>query len=128
MLLNILIIDDDKDFLEALEMALYDIYEEIEITKALSGESGLEYIRANGFHQILLDLIMEGINGVEVLSEIKKMGKKYHIILMSAFADDKIIEKTKHTRFMSPPGNIVIDEVILPEKPEDSAFRFRRQL
>jgi len=81
---RILIVDDEKVIREGVERALsgrgYDI------AKAENGERGIEMIKENGFHIVLLDLMMPGIDGFGVLEWIKENEPQIQVIVVTGFA------------------------------------------
>lgn len=93
--LKILIIDDDRKYVERLSYSLKNYREGIKVITAVSGKIGLDHIKNNGFHLILLDLKMPGMNGAEVLRHIRRMSKKYIVIILTAFAEDDLIQQAK---------------------------------
>jgi DNA-binding response OmpR family regulator len=93
---KLLIIDDDHDFSEALRYNLNLFYQNYQIILAESGEIGLKEIRNNGFSLILLDLIMPGMNGAEVLKQIRQMEKYYNVVILTAYAEDALMQQVKN--------------------------------
>lgn len=65
--------------------------EEFEISPFFSGESLCEDIAKNHYDIILLDILMNGINGIETATRIRSMGEDNLIIFISSY-DDKIKE------------------------------------
>ena len=67
---HILIVDDDattrKIIHKILDQSGY------EVTEASSGEDALDYIGNHQFTLVLLDIVMKGINGIEVLKIIRQ--------------------------------------------------------
>jgi DNA-binding response OmpR family regulator len=70
MLKNILIIEDDKFLRELITQKL--IKEGYETSEAIDGEEGIKKIKEEKPSLILLDLILPGIDGFEVLSRAKE--------------------------------------------------------
>jgi len=66
---TILIIEDDKFLRELIAQKL--LKENYEISEAVDGEEGIKKIREEKPDLILLDLILPGIDGFEVLSRMK---------------------------------------------------------
>lgn len=87
---KILIIDDDIDFLEALEFTLQDV--EIEVVAVKSGYDALEVLKEEYFDLILLDLKMPGMDGAETFKKIKTIDAQPFVIIMTAYFEDKKIE------------------------------------
>jgi DNA-binding NtrC family response regulator len=81
---NILIVDDDVE----LRANISDILKEAEYhpEEAASGKEAVEKISSGDFDVVLLDLMMPGMNGIEALSEIRKIKPKTKVIMITAFA------------------------------------------
>lgn len=67
---TILIIEDDKFLRELIAQKL--IKEGYEISEAVDGEEGIKKIKEEKPNLILLDLILPGVDGFEVLSQMKE--------------------------------------------------------
>ena len=78
---RLLLVDDEEMYLEYLSKRL--IRARYDVAKCLSGEEALEKIRNHDFDVIVLDVIMPGIDGIETLSEIKKLKPCSEVILLT---------------------------------------------
>ncbi len=78
---RILIIEDEKKFARFVEMELN--YEGYEVVKALDGRIGLELAESEEFDLILLDIMLPGLNGIELLRRIRR-NSSVHIIMLTA--------------------------------------------
>ncbi len=88
MAASILIIDDEALTLTNLRRALTkDGYE---VTIADSGETGIDLFRKNRPNLVLLDLMLPGVDGIEVLKQIKSVEPNTVVIMITAY---EIIEK-----------------------------------
>ncbi|BBI34053.1 response regulator transcription factor [Cohnella abietis] len=76
---RILIVEDEPNFARFLELEL--IHEAYEVKIAYDGHSGLELALGSEWDLILLDLMLPGLNGVEVCRRIRKVSKTLIIIL-----------------------------------------------
>src|ERR1035437_9184665 len=82
---KILIIDDNVLIRKLLKGSLNKLnYTTIE---AEDGESGLAMVRKEHPDLVITDFQMPGIDGLEVLSEIRKMKINLPVILLTAFGD-----------------------------------------
>ena len=66
---HILVVDDEEDILELLTYNL--TREGYQVTGALTGEDALKKIRSAAFDLIVLDLMLPGIDGLEVTKRLK---------------------------------------------------------
>ncbi|MFC2169102.1 sigma-54-dependent transcriptional regulator [Acidobacteriota bacterium] len=78
------IVDDEPIIHEVLGDFLTSEGYEVEISS--SGEKALEKHSSQTFDLILLDLLMPGINGIEVLKKLKKIDPTSIIIIITAYA------------------------------------------
>ena len=78
---KILIIDDEISILKSLRGVLED--EGYTVFTAETGETGLKLIEVESPQMVLLDIWMEEMDGIEVLSQIKKSFPSTTVIMMS---------------------------------------------
>lgn len=81
---NILVIDDERRMCLVLKAGLEVDGYQVEI--AADGLEGLTKFRTGQFDVVLTDLKMPGIDGLALLTEIKKLNRATEVILMTAFA------------------------------------------
>lgn len=90
---KLLIIDDEKNIRFTLKKSLENDYE---ITTAVNGEDGIEKFKEDSFDVILLDMKLPGIDGIDVLKEIKDLDKTANIIIITGFGSvDNAVETMK---------------------------------
>ncbi|MDD3034674.1 MAG: sigma-54 dependent transcriptional regulator [Bacteroidales bacterium] len=82
---KILIIDDDKLVRKVFKMTL--MKEGYDIIEAEDGPTGLQLIRSEHPDLTLTDYQMPGMNGIEVLAEIRKTKTNMPVIILTAFGD-----------------------------------------
>jgi two-component system OmpR family response regulator len=80
---RILIVDDE----DTLRMTLADLLasEEREIVTAASGEEALAYLEDGIFDLLVVDLIMPGIDGLQVIDVAQKLSPQARIIMLTAY-------------------------------------------
>jgi signal transduction histidine kinase/CheY-like chemotaxis protein len=83
---RILVVDDDPDFLELFGRMLFLYDNTLEVTTAASGEQALEELRHRPPHLMLLDIVMPGMDGWQVLEHKKQdeVIKDIPVIILSA--------------------------------------------
>lgn len=85
---SVMLVDDEILTLNNLKKALEK--EGYEIILAESGERALDLLESCRPHLILLDLVLPGISGLEVLKKVKETDREIIVIMMSAY---EILEK-----------------------------------
>jgi len=84
---RILVVDDDDEFRESLSLNLMD--EGFAVTTFANGPSALEHVAAGeSADVILLDWRMPGMNGLEVLRELRQRGIVTPVIFLTVLSDD----------------------------------------
>ena len=79
--MNVLIVEDEEKLARFIELELF--HEGYEVQKAFDGREGLRIAEESHPDLILLDIMLPGINGIEVLRRIRK-SSDVPIILLTA--------------------------------------------
>lgn len=117
--LCILVVDDSAVNLASAEQKLRDEYEVVTIN---SGERALRYLRGHKADLILLDIKMEGKDGIETLRELRTMenGRDIPVIMLTSKSDrESILETTRLG---------IEDYVLKPFDTQDLHTRIRKAL
>ena len=85
---RILIIEDEESLARFIELELS--YEGYEVDKAGDGRVGLEMAESGKYELILLDIMLPGLNGMEVLRRLRRINSTPVILLT---ARDSVIDK-----------------------------------
>ena len=86
--IRILIIEDERQIARFLELELS--HEEYEVDIAYDGREGLEKVNSEKYALILLDVMLPGINGIEVLRRIRQ-NMETPVIMLTA--KDEVTDK-----------------------------------
>jgi DNA-binding response OmpR family regulator len=78
---KILLIEDEKNLARFMELELK--HEQFTVTVVHEGKSGLELALGEEWDIILLDLMLPGLNGIEICSKVRKV-KNTPIIMLTA--------------------------------------------
>jgi two-component system nitrogen regulation response regulator NtrX len=78
---RILVIDDEAAIRDSLRMILE--YEEYEFVGAAAGSEGIAMIKRDPPDMVVLDIKMPGMNGLEVLGEIRKLDEALPVAMIS---------------------------------------------
>lgn len=87
---SILIVEDEEKIVRLLELELG--YEGYETAKAMDGVSALDAYRKGSFDLILLDVMLPGLSGIELLRRIRAKDTYTPVILLTAkgSVEDKV--------------------------------------
>lgn len=90
---KVLIIEDDKFLRELISQKL--MKENYETSEAIDGEEGIKKIKEEKPHLVLLDLILPGIDGFEVLSRMRDdpVVSSIPVIILSNLGQKEDVEK-----------------------------------
>jgi DNA-binding response OmpR family regulator len=90
---KILVVEDDKFVRELIVQKLTE--EEFEVSSAKDGEEGVKKSESEKPDLILLDLILPGIDGFEVLSRIRKnpLTEKIPVIILSNLGEKADVDR-----------------------------------
>lgn len=86
---HILVIDDDAFLSEILSETLVD--SGFEVKTLADGQAALDYLAANPIDLVILDIRLPGLNGYEVLKEIRKRSEIPVIMLTGVTEPEAIV-------------------------------------
>jgi len=89
--LKVLIIDDERPFTE--ELAEFFRNSGFEPYQAITGEEGLTALEQKDIDLLILDVRLPGVNGLDILKEVKEKYPNLEVIIVSAHGDmDTVIK------------------------------------
>ena len=86
---RILLVEDEEKLARFVELEL--THEGYQVEKAFDGRTGLELAEKGGFDLLLLDIMLPGLNGLEVLRRLRKEGSSVPVIMLTA--RDAVMDK-----------------------------------
>ena len=101
---KILIVDDNINACYLLKSFLEEMDHDVIVSH--NGADALEKVQSLNFEILLLDIIMEGMSGIEVLRRIRVFNKDITIIMVSALIDKATYEeamKNGADRYITKP-------------------------
>ena len=112
---KILVVDDEIEACNALKEFLdvkgYEVY------TAQDGKIALDRVRELRPQLVLLDMIMPGMHGIEVLQEIKKIDPKIGVIMVTVVTDEaqakKAIQLGAYDYITKPVDLNYLDTVVM---------------
>ncbi len=88
--MKLMLAEDEPGLSRALTAILQ--HSDYEVDTALDGLTALEYLLANDYDAAILDIMMPGMDGIEVLKRTRAAGKRLPIIMLTAKSEvsDKV--------------------------------------
>jgi two-component system response regulator PilR (NtrC family) len=109
---SVLVIDDEEIMREILQTLLER--EGYAVRLAASGQEGLELARALPFDAVVVDVMMPGLDGIQVLDELKKHDEGLPVLMITAYASmDTAIKAMKLGAFDYITKPFKNDEVLV---------------
>lgn len=114
--LNIMIVDDDPLQVQLL-VEIFSI-NNYSATGFQSATEAISFLETTPIDFLLSDIRMPGMDGVELCRKVKKIDPSIRVILMTAYADDELIQEGKQAGVlltMAKPLDIdeLLDQVVL---------------
>ena len=123
---RVLIVDDEENFRHMLSVILKK--EGYDVEAASNGEEALQKISLSPFDQILCDIRMPKMDGLEFLTEVKKRAVDSTVIMMSAYGTvDIAIEAIKSGAYDYISKPFKPDEIILTLKKAEESELLRSE-
>jgi two-component system response regulator (stage 0 sporulation protein F) len=83
--MKILVVDDEEGARDLFNTILSD--EGYDVSLASGGEEALELFKNNPFDLVITDIKMPVMDGLQLLQEIRKMGSKTDVIMVTAYGE-----------------------------------------
>jgi DNA-binding response OmpR family regulator len=91
--MKVLLVDDEEEFVKALAERLK--MRELRSDTVLDGEEALSYVEDQEPDVMVLDLKMPGIDGMEVLRQVRRAYPKIQVIILTGHGTEKDEEEAK---------------------------------
>lgn len=94
---RILLVDDQREVIRLLHSALRTLEQEIEIIEAPSGEEAFLEVTRSKVDLVVIDYLLPGMSGLELMHKITTHNQDTQIILISGVKDKKVREELKES-------------------------------
>ena len=93
--MNVLVVDDDASILGVVSEVLED--DGYVVSTAATGEEAIELLKSKEFSLVMSDIRLPGINGVQVLEQVKEKSPRTNVIMITSHGSlDTSIDAIKH--------------------------------
>ncbi len=94
--MKLLIVDDSKVILKMAQDIIVDQQISDDVETALTGEACLKLMETQGFDVVLLDIIMPGMSGLDVLREIDRRGylESTKVVMFTSISDRNALKES----------------------------------
>ncbi|MHC1772732.1 MAG: response regulator [Flexilinea sp.] len=89
--ISVLLVDDHPIVRNGVRSYLETLDDIEVIGEAGSGEEAIEFMKSNIPDVVLMDLLMEGMNGVEATKAIKQISPSTHVVVLTSHHDDSLV-------------------------------------
>lgn len=89
--IKVMVIDDDDNILEIFREIFID--SQFEIFTALDGPTAINEFKHQKYGLAFIDILMPGMNGLEVLAALLKINPELVAIMISGFRDETKLEE-----------------------------------
>ncbi len=117
--MKILVIDDEATQRESLTGFLEHLG--YEVLSAATGDEGIELLDKNSINIVISDFRMKGLDGLQVVEEVKKRNPFIEVILITAYGDVDLAVQTMKSGardFLTKPVDLDQLEIILKRAEE----------
>ncbi|SKA96451.1 Response regulator receiver domain-containing protein [Paucidesulfovibrio gracilis DSM 16080] len=85
--IRMLLVDDEAGFVDVMSKRLKR--RDVQVTPALSGAVAIQILRKHDFDVAVVDLKMEDMDGIELLSVVKKMVPEMPVIMLTGHGSEQ---------------------------------------
>jgi DNA-binding response OmpR family regulator len=87
--MKILLIEDEAAVISLIERGLKE--KGFEVSIAMDGNTGLEMVRHHEFNMVILDIMLPGMNGIQVCKEMRSSGIEIPVLMLTALGSTENI-------------------------------------
>ncbi len=91
--MKVLLADDDPGMLETLA----DVLEQarFDVVAVKDGRAAVKALGEDRFDAIILDVMMPGLNGIEVIDETRKSDPAAKFLIITAYSDSELVDEAR---------------------------------
>jgi DNA-binding NtrC family response regulator len=127
--IKLLVVDDEEGVCDFVKSFFED--QGLKVSTALSGKEALEVFAKERPQIIILDILMKGMDGIEVLSKIKQIDKSNDVFMVTRVTDDpamvKQSEKLGAAGYITKPLTLENLAKVVMEKVEKIKQQVKRK-
>ena len=116
---RILVVDDEEQMIFVLKKTLAKLKGNYEIATARNGEEALEKIRETPFDLVITDIMMPGMDGIQLTEAIHNMNPDTRVIWLTAYGSQTLKSESQRLgvhRYLAKPMDV--NEIVLTASGE----------
>ncbi|MEI8307908.1 MAG: response regulator [Chloroflexales bacterium] len=94
--IRILLVEDDSHIGRIIELSLPELGIPYEFVSAISAEDGLEQWRRKPFDVLLTDYNLRGMNGLQLVEELRRQGFRVPTLLVTAYDSSEVRREVRN--------------------------------
>jgi DNA-binding NtrC family response regulator len=122
--IKVLVVDDEENVLKSVRKVILSKYKNFEIELSNTSFDGLEKLKNKTYNLVITDLMMPGMDGLELIKKIYAIDSQVKIIMITGYATMKtalLAMREGANKYISKPFTKVellgaIDEVLTDTK------------
>jgi CheY-like chemotaxis protein len=111
--MRILLVEDDNAIANVIALGMQSLGFPYQLDQALSAEEGLDLWEQEPYDLLLTDYNLRGMNGLSLISQIKRTGAKIPMVLFTAYDSPRVRHEARDanvTAFITKP--FVIEDFV----------------
>ena len=114
---RVLVVDDESNIVELLSVSLK--FQGFEVYTATNGAQALDRARDARPDAVILDVMMPGVDGLEVCRRMRAAGDKTPVLMLTArdAVDDRVLGLDEPVAFEPLQGGVDLPDVERPHLP-----------
>jgi len=119
--IKVLVVDDEENVLKSVQKVIHSKYKDFEIDLSNSPFDGLAKLKKNTYNLVITDLMMPGMDGLELIKKIYTIDSQIKIIMITGYATMKtalLAMREGADKYISKPFTKIellsaVDEVLI---------------
>jgi len=126
---RVLLVDDERVILDLVERFIRRL--DVDVDCAESGEAALTLMKRNFYHLFIVDLLMPGMNGIQLLQRVKESSPDSEVIILTGYGDmQSVVEALRwgaYDYFQKPIEDVDVFLIAVQRALDKQSFTVERR-